>query len=228
MLRCPMSIIPPTDDDSRDERGVPWREPRGFESYQVSYLGEVKSFVDARHPNGRLLNAPTGRTLVYNDDGKRTTKSLAHLVMLAWHAPRPGPGHSVGRLTDDLSDNRAVNLFWESRHEMNLRSNRPKRDACPRGHLYQGDNLFINREGCRCCRTCSRAHWWASKFRREARVHPFDGRLSAPITVEVILSMTPDGRFTDGAPDLSEVLVQAARHHHQVTREAERVARSRT
>lgn len=219
MLRCPMSLIPPTDDDDLDAGGVAWREPRGFGAYLVSYLGQIKSFNDHRRDDGYILNAPSGRTLVFDDGGNRVTRMLSHLVMLAWHDPRPGSGFTVGRITDDPTDNRAVNLFWESRREQNLRANRPVRNACPRGHAYQGDSFFINREGYKCCRVCSRAHWWASRFRRLARERPFDGRIHAPITVEVVLVLAPDGRFPSGPPDVSEVLITAARYHYRVAKE---------
>jgi hypothetical protein len=32
----------------------------------------------------------------------------------------------------------------------------PIKSECPRGHPYQGDNVFLNNRGERCCRECSR------------------------------------------------------------------------
>jgi hypothetical protein len=220
-----MSILPPTEDDILDETGVAWREAPGYDAYLISFLGRVRSFSDDRFPDGRLVATRGRRMLALASDGKRTTKSVAQLVMLAWHTSAPSGNFTAGHLNGDRSDNRAVNLFWESRSAQNLRANRASHRECPRGHSYSGPNLAINRKGSACCRTCRRAHWWASKFRQQLRAVPFDGRLRSPITTEVVLFLAPDGRFPSGPPPLSEVRIAAARLQAQIDRDAKRLIR---
>jgi hypothetical protein len=45
-----------------------------------------------------------------------------------------------------------------------------KRTHCPSGHPYVGDNLIVNAEGRRCCRTCINANAKKYRERRALRV----------------------------------------------------------
>lgn len=220
-----MSILPPTEDDALDETGLAWREAPGYEVYLVSFLGHIRSFNDDRFPDGKLVATRGNRVLVTTSAATRVTKSVAQLVAAAWHTPAPGPNFTVGHVNGNKLDNRAVNLFWESRSAQNLRANRGLCEACPRGHSYSGDNLFINSKGASCCRICRRAHWWASKFRRQLRTVPFDGRLRAPVTTDVVLSLAPDGRFPLGPPSLGAIRTAAARLQAQIDRDTKRLIR---
>lgn len=39
------------------------------------------------------------------------------------------------------------------------RNNNGRKTHCPRGHAYEGDNLYLNPNGARACRECQRI-WW--------------------------------------------------------------------
>lgn len=58
-------------------------------------------------------------------------------------------------------------------HRQNMERSEPaRRTHCPRGHPYEGENLYITREGWRTCRTCklARMREWNERQREKARI----------------------------------------------------------
>lgn len=65
------------------------------------------------------------------------------------------PDH-LEEVTPWVNTQRSGNIVWK-----------PKRE-CKRGHLFSGDNLYVDPSGRRACRECQRMHVRAYKKRRRA------------------------------------------------------------
>jgi hypothetical protein len=94
-------------------------------------------------------------------------------VALAFLAPQPGT-RVVRHLDGDPANNHVSNLAWGTQsenmkdtlqHGTNYWANRTH---CPKGHPYEGDNLVIETNGHRRCRTCEHARHRLDRERQAA------------------------------------------------------------
>ena len=133
--------------------------------YEVSNLGQVRSNRTGRslapwaHPRAGHLQV----RVTLKNTGKRSTRYIHHLVLLAFSGERPD-GYIARHLNDIPSDNRAENLAWgtaseNTRDSVRNGSNRNTRKThCPRGHALEAPNLVRSKpKGHRECLACSRA-----------------------------------------------------------------------
>lgn len=152
-----------------------WVPVRGFEGYEVSSLGRVRSLrrVTMRS-NGsphtvkgrirKLTVQPNGYNYVtFRRDGKTYCRQV-HRIVLDSFRPAPAEGLDVRHLNNVRTDNRLENLTWGTRSE-NERDKAAhgtdhnlNKDHCPRGHAYIPENLVPSkaRHGHRNCLACSR------------------------------------------------------------------------
>jgi hypothetical protein len=175
-----------------------WRSVVGYEGlYEVSDLGNVRS-IDRAVPtkNGRIyrFRGVQLRQVARKDDGRRsvTLSKLGHemptsvhvIVLEAFHGPRP-PGLDGCHSNGDNTDNRAVNLRWDTVTENMLDKGRHgtdhqrNKERCPLGHKLLAPNIraYDARLGRRGCLACSRARGVEQKAKRAGR--PFDFRAVA-------------------------------------------------
>lgn len=101
-----------------------WRSVLGFEDYEVSCRGRIKSLerLDAaghRRKERMLKLTPRKGHIIVRlfDGGVGDYFPVAHLVAEAFVAPRPGPDWEVVRLDCDTTNNRAENLQWRRMRE---------------------------------------------------------------------------------------------------------------
>ena len=147
-----------------------WRPVVGFEDcYEVSDQGRVRSLdrmIGAPHGRrwhtGRIL-APGAKSRGHlfvnlSVDGKRCVRLVHLLVLQTFVGPRPD-GMEGCHNNGDPSDNRLVNLRWDTKSE-NTKDrvrhgthNTANKTHCPRNLPYSGENLYDAGLGRR-CRIC--------------------------------------------------------------------------
>jgi NUMOD4 motif/HNH endonuclease len=97
-----------------------WRPVVGFDGYDVSNMGRVRS---RRFTGGevapRMLTpsrlAPSGYLRVFLTRGRRVPRYVHHLVLEAFVGPSPCEGADGTHQNDNPSDNRLANLAWETK-----------------------------------------------------------------------------------------------------------------
>jgi hypothetical protein len=128
----------------------------GFDGYEVSDFGRVRSYRQRNGKPPRVLKPwlVKGTSLVghcfvklrcpTSPTGHRTV-NVAHLVLTAFVGPRPA-GLVACHANDDGSDNRRVNLSWNSRTWNvgdaigNGHHNQSRKIKCCNGHDYDRAN----------------------------------------------------------------------------------------
>lgn len=153
-----------------------WRPIPGWDGYEVSDLGSVRS---RRRPAPRVLRpsvSPTGylRVGLYGDNAsgyryKPTTLTVHRLVMAAFVGPCPD-GKEVRHLDGDPANNRLGNLAYGSRsenaHDSVAHGTHPGLiPHCDSGHRMSKANTHRDEGGAAWCRTCMDAYdaWQARK-----------------------------------------------------------------
>ena len=97
-----------------------WRTIPGWENYQVSNAGRVKSI------HGNIIKQREDRTgylRVNLRRGRKKQKTIRthRLVALAWLGEPPTPEHQVDHKNGDRQDNRVENLEYVTRRENYMR-----------------------------------------------------------------------------------------------------------
>ena len=165
-----------------------WLPVPGYEGrYSVSDQGRVRS--EARssiRKNGMPLNLKerilkpvplpaSGHLRVgLMTDGKAKMFLVHRLVLTAFVRP-PEPGEEACHYPDyNPANNRLENLMWgtrsvnqQQRVEMGRHENARKTE-CKREHPLEGDNLLIDSQGKRQCRTCNNSR--AREYRAKRKV----------------------------------------------------------
>lgn len=96
-----------------------WKDVEGYEGYQVSNKGRVKSLNFRHTGKERILksNPDGGYCLVsLYRNGKRTSKKIHRLVATAF-IPNPENKPEVNHINHNKRDNRASNLEWVTSEE---------------------------------------------------------------------------------------------------------------
>ena len=145
-----------------------WLPITGYEgTYEVSDLGRVRSLdrisSQGRRLKGQVLkqgrNAAGYMSVGLHLAGDATTYLVHRLVLTAFEGPPPDE-METRHMDGNSSNNVASNLVWGTSQE-NIRDQlrhgtqvNAKKTKCPQGHLYDGENLYVEPNGTRRCRTC--------------------------------------------------------------------------
>lgn len=156
-----------------------WRPVPGYSAYEVSDLGRVRSVsrIDAagKRRRGRMRSLTTMHSghlsvTLRGEEGRRRFL-VHHLVLMAFVGPRP-VGMEACHWNDKPSDNRLVNLRWDTRSANQLDSVRngthhvARRTHCPQGHEYTPENTYMYPGNRRACRECRRQYREAHREER--------------------------------------------------------------
>jgi hypothetical protein len=155
-----------------------WRAIPGYEGYEVSDLGRVRSldrWIDQANGSRRLFKGQTLRTRPFPRTGHRMvslkrnsvgeTFCVHRLVMLVFVGPRPD-GMQICHNNGDSFDNRLVNLRYDTASG-NVRDSvahgtqrNTRKTHCKQGHEFSPENTYVVPTSAgvsRKCRTCRRA-----------------------------------------------------------------------
>lgn len=144
-----------------------WVRVDGFERYEVSDQGRVRSWIPWRNtPLPRLIyigskGRKEHRMVILRDGGGKRTQRLVHrLVLAAFVGPCP-EGMEVRHVDGNPRNNHVGNLAYGT-HSENERDkvrhgthNNASKTHCPRSHPYSPENTYRDSKGRR-CRTCAR------------------------------------------------------------------------
>lgn len=155
----------------RSEIKIEWRPVVGFEKYEVSNDGRVRSL----YYGGKELKPytqPYGHQEVkLRKDKKTHATTVGVLVASAFIGPRP-EGLMVCHNDGDPTNNSVENLRWDTQAS-NIRDSvrhgthpNASKEKCSKGHYYNTENTRINTKGWRICRQCHRV---AERRRQYAR-----------------------------------------------------------
>lgn len=175
-----------------------WRLVPGYDVYEVSSHGSVRSLQRMARTRGGglrpvrdrvLKQSSQGRYLVVglSRDGATRSRAVHRLVLEAFVGPCP-PGQQCLHFDDDPNNNCLENLRWGSPHEnardciRNGRNWQSVKTHCPRGHEYTEGNTYITPStGGRGCRACMENRLAAKKTRPRCserthcpQGHPYD------------------------------------------------------
>lgn len=144
-----------------DDVNERWLPVVGFERYEVSDQGRVRSLI-GRTKILTGIRQHAGHLVVQPRKDKRMYHKFVHrLVLEAFVGPCPA-GMECRHLNGNPSDNRLENLAWGTKrengydrvlHGMNLNA---EKTACPVGHEYTAENTY-RWGGRRYCRACQKA-----------------------------------------------------------------------
>jgi hypothetical protein len=150
-----------------------WRAVPGFDGYEVSDEGQVRSH---RRSAPRIivggLNEKGYRlvSLFAGSKSTRRTQAVHALVLSAFVGPRP-EGQQVRHLDGNPANNSLANLAYgtaaENKQDAIRHGTQGQRwTHCIRGHEFTDENTYISRKGRQQCRTCMRQRnraWRASR-----------------------------------------------------------------
>ena len=124
-----------------------WKSVVGFEGkYEVSDAGEVRSlpaFSRRKYLHSLSQAEDKDGYLVVGlaDQGRSRTRRVHHLVLEAFHGPRPSSRHQCRHLNGDSQDNRADNLAWgtakDNAQDAILHGTRPRGEAVHNSKLTE-------------------------------------------------------------------------------------------
>lgn len=141
-----------------------WKPVPGFEKYEVSDTGKVRSLMFREPRELRPYTHPTGHQEVkLRRDGKSVGIRVHVLVALAFIGCRP-KGLNVCHNNGNASDNRLQNLRYDTQKSniqdsVAQRTHRNSRKThCIRNHEFNKENTIINPDGSRRCRECRKKY----------------------------------------------------------------------
>ena len=108
--------------DTTNTHGEVWRAIPGYDGYEVSSIGRVRSLdriiSDGRQLRGRVLKTwAAGRGYRYVCLGAQAKLGVHRVVALSFIGEPPKGKNEAAHLNGDPSDNRADNIVWASRSE---------------------------------------------------------------------------------------------------------------
>lgn len=164
-----------------------WRPVVGYEGlYEVSDQGRVRSVDRYVRSKGNSVQLRRGRVLKprpqpadgrrqvnLSREGRPNWRAVYVLVLEAFVSPRPS-GMEGCHNNGDASDDRLVNLRWDTRSENQRdvvrhgKHPEANRTRCPQGHALAVPNLVPSslKEGKRQCLACNRAGAYDRLWRR--------------------------------------------------------------
>lgn len=159
-----------------------WRPIPGYEGYEASSLGRVRSLRRSR--TVVLRPAPDKKgygclSLTRRTGQRGPTRKIHRLIAAAFLGPCP-EGLVVRHVDGNNQNNRITNLAYGTRAENEqdkLRHgthNHAARTHCPKGHPYDVENTRIARSGWRHCRACERVRDAGRRARRLAAATEVD------------------------------------------------------
>jgi hypothetical protein len=128
-----------------------WRKVVGWEGYEVSSKGRVRSVdrtIRDRYGKpirllGKMLSPnsdPDGYLLVaLCNTGRRRTRKIHHLVLEAFIGPRPNAASTCRHINGNRADNSAANLAWGTQEENDL--DKDVHGTRPRGASHVNSKL---------------------------------------------------------------------------------------
>lgn len=176
-----LAQMPPPEE--RNAPGLPgerWRPVPypGFDGYEVSDLGRVRSWKVYRgKPGPRLLKpglTDKGYRMVglNDDDGKLCSFTVHRLVTVTFVGLRP-EDEEVRHLDGNKLNNALVNLAFGTASENTLdtvtHGTHPmaRKTHCKHGHEFTPDNIYRKPNGGRGCKKCRRVTDRRSKLKRK-------------------------------------------------------------
>lgn len=133
-----------------------YRPVMGFESYQVSSLGNVRGKWGVLRSYINNAGYPTVKLSVA---GRSYSVRIHQAVMLAFIGPYP-PGMEIRHLNGEKTDNRLENLQYGTRSEnmydrvRHGTHHQSRKTFCPWGHPYDAANTYWRPDAGRGCKTC--------------------------------------------------------------------------
>lgn len=170
-----------------------WRPVPGFDSYEVSSLGRVKSlgryvkrmrygksyrtWMPEKILKGSAIQSGHLQVVLSPNDGSKPRSLLIHRILLTTFVGPCPDGMEGCHRNGNPADNRLENLRWDTR-EANQQDSvahgthaSTKKTHCPQQHPYTPENTLIDR-GQRKCRTCSREF---CRRNRNRKIHNPEG-----------------------------------------------------
>ena len=149
-----------------------WKPIPGFEGYEASNLGRVRSW---KRVYPRILRTTRSRNGYINvalySNGIGRPYGVHRMVLLAFVGGPPSLEHQACHNDGNKGNNFIGNLRWgtASENSMDIVDHghhfNANKTHCPAGHEYDSVNTHIKRDGSRICKTCNRnrAREWYRK-----------------------------------------------------------------
>lgn len=129
-----------------------WRPVAGFPGYEVSDIGEMRSWRGRRKPMPYYLSIGKDkdgylRTTLYTEDGYPKTVRVHRVQCEAWHGAPSGEKQVARHLNDDLNNNTPGNLAWGTHFDNTMdavqNGGRPLDPGCTVRKLTVADVKYI-------------------------------------------------------------------------------------
>lgn len=150
----------------------------GYEdTHLISREGAVKSLPRNTSP-GRILTNHVdiyGYSYVSISSHGRVKAEKVHQLLLSTFDRPPLPGEVARHLDGNPQNNSLENLAWGTQKDNEDDKKRHgthanvRKEACPRGHHYEGNNLIVTKAGHRKCHSCYRADQFILREKRRGR-----------------------------------------------------------
>jgi hypothetical protein len=140
--------------------GERWKPVVGFENFEVSDQGRVRS-ADGRIKNLRIAAVGAYVMATLNMNGRKETRRVHKLVLEAFVGPPPAG--MFGCHIDGPTNNRLSNLRWDTQANnlrdvvLHGRHHSSNRTHCQRGHEYTPENTRLTNKGHSRCIQCDKA-----------------------------------------------------------------------
>lgn len=148
--------------------GYFWINGKSVQTHQLAYnwlVGPVPDGLELDHlcRNTICCNVNHLEPVLRLENQRRSPLTLAGKNIIKTHCPKGHPyaGDNLlittngGRACKKCISERATAKYWEKKAKRIFVRKDMKREACPLGHPYSGDNLYVDPRGHRHCRACS-------------------------------------------------------------------------